>query len=294
MRGHPVLRGDAIANKPELVSIVTGMEETMERLSRLTRNMKIGWAAAAVLLLVPIVSSQAWAQHLYTTYYDVASSVKKTGAGYGGGGASGGAGDSLVRVVNPSHDDTIQNGTICAMFYVFDDNEEMQACCGCPVTPDGLRTISVINQLTTNWGFNKGDLAAGVIDLVPSSLNWTAPFPGAPPPRGVVQTSVNDGKGCDPSGGAVHSSGGSQSTAVTGHGGLKAWLNHTESMFNVTAASAPPIVSTSVEEFAGAGLDSTHLTDLENTCGFLLTNGSGAGVCSCGVGDSHSTFRPKS
>ncbi|MFZ0890050.1 MAG: hypothetical protein WA005_16515 [Candidatus Binataceae bacterium] len=254
--------------------------------------MKIGWVAAAVLLLVPVVSSPALADHFYTTYYDVASSVKKTGAGYGGLGASGGAGDSLVRIVNPTHSDTVQLGTICAMLYVFDDNEEMQACCGCPVTPDGLRTISVINQLTTNWGFNKGNLTAGVIDLVPSSLNWSAPFPTSAPPRGVGETSVTLGSGCDPSGGSTHASGGTHSTPVTGEGELKAWLNHTESMF-ASAASAPPIVSTSVEEFAGAYLDTTHLTDLENTCGFLLTSGSGAGVCSCGVGDSSSTFRPR-
>src|SRR5208337_2735473 len=116
-----------------------------------------------------------------TTYYDVASSVKTTAAGYGGSGSSGGAGDSLVRVINPMHDDTTQNGTLCAMFYVFDDNEEIQACCGCPVTPDGLRTLSVINDLTGNFGINRGDLAAGVIDLVSSSPNWTAPFAGAPP-----------------------------------------------------------------------------------------------------------------
>jgi len=273
----------------------------MERLSRLTRNTRIAWAAAAVLLLVPVVSSAAWASggHFYTTYYDVASSVRTTGAGYGGAGFSGGAGDSLVRVVNPTHSDTIQNGTICAMFYVFDDNEEMQACCGCPVTPDGLRTISVVNSLTTNWGFNHADLAAGVLDLVPSSLNWSAPFPGAPPPRGVNITSVSDCSspsiacGCDPSGGGDRPSGGSNSTYVTASGELRAWLNHTESLVSAVV-SAAPIVSTSVTEFKGAYLDSVHETDLENTCGFLLTGASGAGVCNCGTGDSHSTFKPHS
>lgn len=267
----------------------------MERLSRLTRSsMVLAGIAAAVLLLAPVLSSPAWADHFYTAYYDVASSVHTTGAGYGGTLAtpvSGGAGDSLLRVINPTHSDTIQDGTICAMLYIFDDQEEMQACCGCPVTPDGLRTISVTNQLTTNWGINKGNLTAGVIDLVPSSLNWTAPFSQAPPPRGVNQTSVTDGKGCDPSGGGTRVSGGTASTRVTGEGELKAWLNHTEQMY--PSAGTTFITSTSVTAFSGAYLDTKHLGDLASTCGALLTGASGAGICTCGVGDSHSTFRPR-
>jgi len=270
----------------------------MERFSRLTRSMMLAGIAVAVLLLAPVVSSPAWADHFYTAYYDLASATHVTESGYGGTVAapvSGGAGDSLVRIVNPTHDDTIQDGTICAMLYIFDDAEEMQACCGCPVTPDGLRTISVMNQLTTNWGINRGNLTAGVIDLVPSSLNWRSPFAEAPPPRGVNQTAAADCAngpcGCDPSGGGLRVSGGNNSTAVTGEGELKAWLNHTEQMY--PASGATFITSTSVTAFAGAYLDSTHQFDLESSCGALLTGDSGEGICSCGVGDSHSLFRPK-
>jgi len=32
------------------------------------------------------------------------------------------------------------------MLYVFDDAEEMQACCGCPIIPDSMRTYSVFND----------------------------------------------------------------------------------------------------------------------------------------------------
>lgn len=282
----------------------------MERFSTLTRRMM---AAAAVLLLAAVVSSPAWADHFYTSYFDVASNLKTTAGGYGGFGASGGVGDALLRVVNPTHIDTIQNGTICAMIYVFNDDEEIQECCGCPVTPDGLRTISVTNSLlgnlTGNPGFSNYNLAAGVIDIVPSQLNWRPPTnnPGLAPPRGVNETSVGDCSsgacGCDPSGGGTRPSGGSNSTAVTGEGELKAWLNHTEGMYTSNSTSTSPTCgpagnltcSTSVAEFAGAYLDSTHLTDLEDSCGvILLTGGSGAGVCTCGAGDTHSAFKPKS
>src|SRR5208283_4468639 len=104
-------------------------------------------------------------EFLMTHYYDVATSTQPSASGYGGKGASGGVGDGLVRIVNVGDVAPGQNGTVCAMIYVFDDIEEMQACCGCPVTPDGLRTMSVINNLTKNFGVNRGNLNAGVIDI---------------------------------------------------------------------------------------------------------------------------------
>ncbi|MFZ0888441.1 MAG: hypothetical protein WA005_08310 [Candidatus Binataceae bacterium] len=230
---------------------------------------------------------------ILVSYYDVATSVMPSAAGYGGLGHSGGAGDALLRIVNPNHNDAVQNGTLCAMIYVFDDNEEMQACCGCPVTPDGLRTMSVINQLTTNWGFNKGNLAAGVIDILSMDPDWVAPFPGAPPPRGV-NVAGSSGVGCDPSLGV-----GSQTDESTiGGPELRAWMDHTESMVGA-AAPFTGVVSTSTDELRQTpadlhGEEVTHAEDLIESCGFLLSNGSGSGVCSCGAGDNYSAFRPHS
>ena len=88
------------------------------------------------------------------------------------------------------------------MIYVFDDTEEMQTCCGCPVTPDGMRTFSVINDLTRNFGVNKGNLNAGVIDVISAELNFT-PAPGVQPPNGINLTGGTVG-GCDPTGGRLN------------------------------------------------------------------------------------------
>ena len=57
-----------------------------------------------------------------------------------------GAPDATLRVTNPG----TSNGNLCAMVYVFDNDQQMAECCGCITTPDGLRTFSVKNNLTSN------------------------------------------------------------------------------------------------------------------------------------------------
>jgi hypothetical protein len=57
-----------------------------------------------------------------------------------------GAPDGTVRVTNPG----TSNGNLCAMVYVFENDQQMSACCGCITTPDGLRTFSVKKDLTIN------------------------------------------------------------------------------------------------------------------------------------------------
>jgi hypothetical protein len=54
--------------------------------------------------------------------------------------------DATVPVVNDG--DTGAN--LWASFYVFDDSQEMQECCSCLVTPDGLTSESVQNHLAGN------------------------------------------------------------------------------------------------------------------------------------------------
>jgi hypothetical protein len=57
-----------------------------------------------------------------------------------------GAPDATVRVTNAG----TSNGNLCAMVYVFDNDQQMSECCGCLTTPDGLRTFSVTKDLTSN------------------------------------------------------------------------------------------------------------------------------------------------
>jgi hypothetical protein len=57
-----------------------------------------------------------------------------------------GAPDGTVRITNPGS----PAGNLCAQIYVFDAYQELSECCACEVTPDGLRTLSVNTDLTSN------------------------------------------------------------------------------------------------------------------------------------------------
>jgi len=224
-----------------------------------------------------------------THYYDVATSTSPSASGYGGNGASGGIGDGLVRIVNGGDIATQQRGTICAYIWVFDDIEEMQACCGCPVTPDGLRTMSVINNLTKNFGVNRGNLNAGVIDLAFGSPNLFLPKPVPLPAQ--IGALGSSGWVCDPSfqfGPTVGVTAHENSTPMPN---VRAWMTNTEGNSPVPAASGL-VKGTSVSEFQPAGRnlasDEVHSIDLADFCFFLITNGSGSGACSCGSGDDFS------
>jgi hypothetical protein len=91
--------------------------------------------------------------------------------------------DATVRFVN----DGDTNGNLWAAFYVFDDSEELQECCACEVTPDGLLAEDVKTQLTANA------------------------ITGKVPTRGVIK---------------VISSGTSDPTNVSPTAGLRGWATH--------------------------------------------------------------------
>jgi hypothetical protein len=55
--------------------------------------------------------------------------------------------DGTVQLTNAGSDSWLN---VCAMIYVFYPDEEMDECCGCALTPDGLNTLSVNTNLTAN------------------------------------------------------------------------------------------------------------------------------------------------
>ena len=220
-----------------------------------------------------------------THYYDVATSTSPSASGYGGKGASGGVGDGLLRIVNGGDVGPEQRGTLCAYIYVFDDLEEMQACCGCPVTPDGVRTMSVINNVTKNFGVNRGNLNAGVIDVLSATPDLFLPKPVPLPPQ--IGTLGASGWACDPSGQFGPTIGITSPVGGELVDGLRAWMTDTEGNVPVPAAKTL-VTGTSVSEFQFAEFDVAHAEELIDFCFFLIQNGSGTGACSCGSGDSFS------
>lgn len=89
-----------------------------------------------------------------------------------------GAPDGTVRITNPG----TAAGNVCASIFVFDPYQEMSECCSCLMTPDGLRTLSVNTDLTSN-PLTGVALNTGVIKIVP-----TIPVAGACPLPTVVNS----------------------------------------------------------------------------------------------------------
>src|SRR6202030_2884810 len=74
--------------------------------------------------------------------------------------------DQTVRISNPG----LTYGNLCAMIYVFDADQQLTECCGCVETHNGLRTLSVRRDLTSNP--LTGVLSTnGVIKIVSSAVN---------------------------------------------------------------------------------------------------------------------------
>lgn len=85
-----------------------------------------------------------------------------------------GAPDGTVRLTNPGTVQPVDGAStsgssagynICAAIYVFDPNEELSECCSCLLTPDGLRTLSVDTDLTSN-PLTGVTLTTGLIKIV--------------------------------------------------------------------------------------------------------------------------------
>ena len=240
----------------------------MKRIGSLTLAALLGvaaWYAGPALRGTP----QAFAQAVLPisdggfdayklSYFDVATAFTASAGGYGGVGNSGGVGDALLRIVDAgNYEASSSTGDVCANIYVYNDVQEEQECCSCPLTANSLLTFSVINNLTSNPFNPKESLSAGVIKIVGSS------------------------GGCSNSPTATTAAG-----PYTIAGGLHEWLNHTEMMFSPLGAATS---STSVEEFTNSGLDSGELASLQAGCASINDANSHAseaiGICTCGRGD---------
>jgi hypothetical protein len=78
---------------------------------------------------------------------------------------------------------------VCASIYVFNGGQQLEECCSCPVTANGMLTLSIKDQLTSNA------------------------LTGVAPQDGVIKI-ISD-LGCDPTG-----------VMKAVEGGLRAWGTH--------------------------------------------------------------------
>ena len=154
----------------------------------------------------------------------------------------------------------------------------MGECCGCPISPAGIETLSVEYDLTSDWGISGAegrDNANGAIAIIATGAN--------------VDYILNDGTsnghfcpgtqtgacfaGCDP-------------TAQPGYS-ISSTFNLLGSIVHnqlVTSGSSTVLTIggiTQIPLFDDGGGDPNNILYLQSQCSALVGNGSGGGICNC-------------
>ena len=166
-------------------------------------------------------------------------------------------GDSVINITNTgangaglaSGTTAATTGSICVNVYAFSPDEQMISCCSCPVTPNGLVSLSARNDLISNT----------LTPAVPTSI--------------VVKLLATL-----PVGGSCANSAASTGTATI-VGGMAAW--------GTTLHQTPTAGTYSVTEtaFTPSSLSAGELGRLSSLCTFIQANGSGFGICrACRLG----------
>jgi hypothetical protein len=130
------------------------------------RRLALCAAAAAVLVWAFSGAAKAQDRPYALGYYSNANTVNVP--------------DGTLRLVNDGaqtpnpggrpQPDGSSGGDVCASIYVFDNNENMQECCSCKITPNGYLSLGVNSNLTSN-NAPSVRLTRGVIKVVSSHLN---------------------------------------------------------------------------------------------------------------------------
>lgn len=164
-------------------------------------------------------------------------------------------GDSVINITNsgargaglPAGTSASTTGALCVNAYAFSPDEQMIACCSCPVTPNGLVSLSARQDLISNT------LTPAVPTSIVIKLLATAPVGG--------------------------SCAGSAAAPGALSSGMLAWGT------TVHAGAAAGTTEITETQFLPATLSAGELLRLTALCTFINANGSGFGVCrSCRLG----------
>ena len=115
--------------------------------------------SVAVVLVLAVASTVAVAQDnvFALSYFSNANTL--------------GAPDAVLRRVNDGTvSDASPAGDLCASVYVFDSREELNECCSCRITPNGILSLSVNTNLTADTLTGRS-LTRGIVKVVSSSLS---------------------------------------------------------------------------------------------------------------------------
>ncbi len=150
-------------------------------------------------------------------------------------------------------------GNICVNVYAFSPDEQLVSCCSCLVTPNGLESLSVYNDLTSNTLTGVRPTSV-VVKLLATATGGTAAAPDF------------TGSSCAMSAAAT--------STLPAASGMLAWGTTTHA-----AGTTGPTAATTETAFSPATLSAGELASISGRCASIIGNGSGFGICrSCRFG----------
>lgn len=178
-------------------------------------------------------------------------------------------GDSVVNITNDGASSfgadmaamgQAQNGNLCVHVYAYTPDEQLAACCSCYVTPNGLNSLSVRNDLASN----------PLTPVIPSSM--------------VIKLIADDGRPGGVGTGYTSASSCNAAKPVNPAQGMMAW-GTTLHALPVTAGTPATTYGVTETAFSNGRLSDTEFQRMTTLCGFIRANGSGYGICkSCKLG----------
>lgn len=206
-----------------------------------------------LLAMAVVVSSAVFAQNPITTdspfqvRYAANVDAGESYVNITNSGAIGAGLASLATGQNPAS----VTGAICANVYTFSPDEQMVACCSCPVTPNAIVNLGVNRDLISNvlTPARPSSVVIKLLASAPVGGTCNAAAPGALVP-------------------------GMRAWGTTLHASPTGGYAVTETEFAPVTLSGP-----------GTGANIGELARLTQLCTFIQANGSGYGICrACRLG----------
>ena len=173
------------------------------------------------------------------------------------------SGDSVINLTNTGANGASLNGpgfggatgNICVNVYAFSPDEQLVSCCSCLITPNGLVSLSVNN------------------DLVSNTLTGVRP-------NSIVVKLVNTLAGAAATGTSC-----TNSAALAGGAGFPIFSGMLAWGTTVHAGAVAGSFATTETAFSPATLSAGELASITNRCTNIIGNGSTFGICrSCRAG----------
>ena len=198
-------------------------------------------------------------------YFDVSEPTTDNGTGNG---------INVMRLVNTTGQD------MCALIYVFDDDEQLGECCGCPLTanesqsfgiaggltpPDGLT-----DDLTDDWREASADQESGVIAVLGATALTGCTLNGSASNNSTPNPACN--AGCDPS---ISFQDGVLVPGTPSGQGLNGNIVGSQRIGSKESVTEVNMVDDSPG-------DSDNVKNVQKQCQNNVQNGSGKGICTCG------------